>query len=149
MKNKIRRIPYVFVGHYVVKWHGLRANSASIPPLPTIQVINSSPLTSFLSFSFLTVQSPRGGPLSQFYLTLSIPPCLSSQYLYFFLSPIRLLFHWHGSAKWTITEIQATWESYMPYYRCPHLYCTCLSSPAPLYLIPDTRILVPVGYRKI
>lgn len=139
-KVRERRIPYVFVGlekgHYVVKWHGSRANSASIPPLPTIQVINLSLLTSFLSFSFLTVQSPRGGLLSQFYLTLSIPSCLSSQYLYFFLSPIRLLFHQHGSAKWTVTEIQATWEPYISYYRCPHLYCTCLNPPAPCVFYP-------------
>lgn len=72
-RSKIRaeRIPYLLVGweagHYVVKWHGSRADSTSIPPLPTILVINLSPLNSLPSFFFLTVQSPRGGPLSLFH----------------------------------------------------------------------------------
>lgn len=85
-RRKIRgeRIVYLLVGleegHYVVKWHGSRADSTSIPPLPTILVINWSLLTSLTFFSSLTVQSPGGGPppLSHFYLILSIPSCLSS-----------------------------------------------------------------------
>lgn len=46
MNKKIRgkQIPHLLLeleeGHYVVKWHGLRADSTSIPLLPTILVIN-------------------------------------------------------------------------------------------------------------
>lgn len=71
-------------GHYVVKWHGSSTDSTSIPPLPTMLVINSS-LLPFLSS--LTVQFPSGGLLSHFHLILCVSSCLSSLCLsVFFLS---------------------------------------------------------------
>ena len=96
-------IPYLLVGleegYYVVKWHGSRADSASIPPLPTILVINLSLLTSLPFFSSLTVQSPRGGPLSRFHLILSIPSCLSSLTLSIFVVSVFLLSGSYISSK--------------------------------------------------
>lgn len=69
-------------GHYAVKWHGSGAIATSIPPLPTILVINLSRLPSLPFLFSLTVQFPERS-FSPSVLSFSLYSILSLQYLSF------------------------------------------------------------------
>lgn len=130
--TKIReeKVPYLLVGleegHYVVKWIMDQDQAfPAFPPLTTILVINLCLLTSFSFFSSLTIQSSRGN-LSVLSYSLGSIMSLTQSLFFSFLFFLWLLHLQQGSAKWTTTEIQATWE-----WTWTRLYCTCLNAPVP------------------
>lgn len=119
--------------HCVVTGHGSKANSASIPPLPGIPVINSSLLNSVPFFSPLTVQSPRGGPFFQFHIILSLPSRRSSLNISIFVLSLFILSGSRnsnkGQQKGPFQKIQATWSRIPEFFSSLFIaYCTILTS---------------------